>query len=54
MADGIQYCVVCGNGSHRTDWKNASKDGKFVACDSHSSTEFAAAIKAAASVAEAV
>lgn len=34
---GVQYCVVCGAGSHRTDWKN--KVGKYVACDSHAANE---------------
>lgn len=47
LEEGVKLCVVCGNGSHRTDWKNVSKDGKFVACDNHTAQEFNAAIKAA-------
>jgi hypothetical protein len=37
-----QNCVVCGQGSNRTDWIN--KSGNFVACDSHSSGEVARAV----------
>ena len=37
-----QNCVVCGQGSDRTDWIN--KSGNFVACDNHSSGEVARAI----------
>lgn len=45
MADDIKYCVVCGGGSHRTNW--VLKSGNFVACDSHSKDEFLAAMKKA-------
>jgi hypothetical protein len=38
----VRFCVVCGNGSHREDWRN-SKEG-YVACDGHSTSEFEAAI----------
>jgi hypothetical protein len=41
----LQTCVVCGAGSHRTDWIN--KSGNFVACDSHSKDEVAKAAAAA-------
>jgi hypothetical protein len=41
----LQTCVVCGAGSHRTDWIN--KSGGFVACDSHSKDEVAKAVAAA-------
>ena len=37
-----RICVVCGQGSHRTDWIN--KSGNFVACDNHSSGEVARAV----------
>jgi hypothetical protein len=40
--DGAQYCVVCGQGSHRTDWKN--KVGDAVACDGHSVADMNKAI----------
>jgi hypothetical protein len=39
-----RFCVVCGMGSHRTDW--LKQKGDFVACDSHSDEEFAKAITA--------
>lgn len=47
---GIQYCVVCGMGSHRKDWiKKAAVGGKvYVACDSHSQSDVQAAAVAAA------
>jgi len=35
-------CVVCGQGSHRTSWKNVQ--GVFVACDGHSPKEFSDAV----------
>jgi hypothetical protein len=38
----LKTCVVCGAGSHRTDWIN--KSGNEVACDSHSKDEVARAI----------
>lgn len=41
---GVRYCVVCGNGSHRTDW--VRKSGDSVACDFHSDAEFQKAIAA--------
>jgi hypothetical protein len=39
-----RFCVVCGQGSHRADWQDASAP----ACDSHSKDEVAAALKAKA------
>lgn len=42
-------CVVCGSGSHRTDWVRVSGDGKFVACDNHSEEVFNNACAAAVS-----
>jgi hypothetical protein len=43
MAELIErFCVVCGLGSHRTDWAT-----KTPACDNHSQAEVAAALKAA-------
>ncbi len=39
----MQYCVVCGTGSTRTDW--ISKQDGFVACDRHSKVEVTQAIK---------
>ena len=39
-------CVVCGQGSHRTDWIKKSKDGKHVACDNHSDAEIEKAVAA--------
>lgn len=42
MADAIQYCVVCGRGSHRTDWINTS--GSYVACDYHTKEQMVKAI----------
>jgi len=36
-----RYCVVCGMGSHRTDWAN-----RTPACDNHSKEEVAAALAA--------
>ena len=35
-----KYCVVCGQGSHRTDWQ----DAEFPACDTHSKEQVATAI----------
>lgn len=49
-ASEIKYCVVCGNGSHRTDWIN--KSGNFVACDSHSKDEVAKAVAKASAPAQ--
>ena len=43
-------CVVCGQGSHRTDW--ATLD--YPACDNHSKVEVAAAVAAAKKAATAV
>lgn len=37
-----KICVVCGQGSHRTDW--IKKSGNFVACDNHSDTEITQAV----------
>lgn len=37
-----RFCVVCGAGSHRSDWIN--KLGDYVACDSHSKQELADAV----------
>ena len=37
-----KVCVVCGQGSTRTDWIN--KSGNFVACDSHLGAEIARAV----------
>lgn len=34
-----RFCVVCGMGSHRTDWAN-----RTPACDQHSKEEVAAAL----------
>lgn len=42
MAD-VKFCVVCGEGSNREDWKNKSES--FVACDRHSTGEISEAIK---------
>jgi hypothetical protein len=44
-----KFCVVCGAGSHRTDWVNKTTvSGKdFVACDQHTKEEFNKAITAA-------
>jgi hypothetical protein len=39
-----KFCVVCGLGSHRTDWQDETKP---PACDGHSKEEVAAAVKAA-------
>lgn len=41
----VKYCIICGQGSHRTDWRNVS--GNLVACDHHSKEEFAKAVGAA-------
>lgn len=48
-------CVVCGQGSHRTDWIRTKKVSGvlFVACDSHSESEFNAAIQRASAPAPA-
>lgn len=37
VAPQEKFCVVCGQGSHRTDWKNKFAVGAtgYVACDSH-------------------
>lgn len=43
----LRNCILCGTGSHRTDWKFSSNDGKFVACDHHSKLEFDKAVAAA-------
>jgi hypothetical protein len=37
-----KFCVVCGLGSHRTDWQ----DKDVVACDGHSKDEVAKAVQA--------
>ncbi len=45
-AVGIKYCVVCGAGSHRTDWinKGGVGAGAYVACDKHTASEISAAL----------
>ncbi len=51
-SEGVFYCVVCGMGSHRTDWikKSAPADKfQYVACDFHTDKEVADAVKAAQS-----
>jgi hypothetical protein len=50
-----QKCVVCGQGSHRSDWvKTATVGGKkFVACDNHVQADVDAAAKKAAGAAPA-
>lgn len=42
------FCVVCGQGSHRTDWAIMKQEGEqlFVACDFHPEDVVAAAIEA--------
>jgi hypothetical protein len=45
MPSDLQVCVVCGAGSHRTDWLN--KLNGFVACDNHSKADFVKAVQAA-------
>jgi hypothetical protein len=43
-----KICVVCGQGSNRTDWKNqAVRNGEtFVGCDHHTKEEFLKALPA--------
>ena len=43
-----KICVVCGQGSNRTDWKNSAvRNGEtFVGCDSHTKEEFLKALPA--------
>jgi len=43
LDDGQLFCVVCGMGSHRTDW--IKKGPGWVACDGHSNAEINAALK---------
>lgn len=45
----LRNCVVCGLGSHRTDWVRRAKVGNvlYVACDSHTDQELMAAVNAA-------
>ena len=40
--DGTKYCVVCGQGSNREEWKNSGKG--WVACDGHSAEEIKAVL----------
>lgn len=44
-----QFCVVCGQGSHRTDWVNKFKANGtlYVACDNHSTDQVQKAIASA-------
>jgi hypothetical protein len=37
-------CIVCGKGSHRTDWINKGED--YVACDNHTPAEIKKALDA--------
>lgn len=46
MAVTPKHCVVCGQGSTREEWIKKSKDGKYVACDSHSDAEIEKAVAA--------
>lgn len=46
-------CIVCGMGSHRTDWKTTGTlptGDSYVACDSHSAKEVSAVIAKATPV----
>jgi hypothetical protein len=47
----MKHCIVCGAGSHRTDWikKFAVGDTQYVACDYHTDQECEAAITKAES-----
>lgn len=40
-----KFCVVCGQGSTRTDWIN--KSGDYVACDNHTAAQVAQAVSKA-------
>jgi hypothetical protein len=47
-SDGTMHCIVCGAGSHRTDWikKSQPQDKvQYVACDYHTDKEVNDAVK---------
>jgi NMD protein affecting ribosome stability and mRNA decay len=51
LSSELRKCVVCGNGSHRTDWIQRYSVGEtlYVACDYHTDKECEIAINKAES-----